>query len=176
MLYIDNVRCIWYYQVKMPDQDLFQMNFAPGWRRVYRLARDGAGDDSEIGVACIKAIAMSLRETKGCPGFNEIAQIVTDIDHDRRIQPLFVAGGALNLSGPLDSIRREEEQYQQHRMTKIAARAVRSLIASEMVNGNDAILRQNLAEKTCQELVDHYFFGRGRNYLAEHRFGSFEVN
>jgi hypothetical protein len=32
----------------MPDKDLFQRTFAPGWLRVYRLARDGAGDDSEI--------------------------------------------------------------------------------------------------------------------------------
>jgi hypothetical protein len=157
----------------MPDKDLFQRTFAPGWRRVYRLARDGAGDDSEIGAACVTAAAKSLRETKGCPGFKEIAQIVTDIDHDRRTQPLFVAGGAFNLSEPLASIRQVEERYQQNRMTKIAARAARSLLARETVTGSDALLRQNLAEKICQDLIDHHFFGRGRNYLTEHRFGSF---
>jgi hypothetical protein len=157
----------------MPDKDLFQRTFARGWKKVYRLAKDDAGDDSEVGAACVAAVAKSLRETKGCPGFNEIAQIVTNINHDRRSQPLFAAGGVINFSKPLASIRQVEEKYEQNRMTKIAARAARSLLARELMTRNGAELRQNLAEKICQDLIDHHFFGRGRNYLTEHRFGNF---
>jgi hypothetical protein len=58
----------------MPDKDLFQRTFARGWNKVYRLAKDGAGDDSEVGAACVAAVAKSLRETKGCPGFNDFSQ------------------------------------------------------------------------------------------------------
>lgn len=171
-LLLDIVSFLCYYPIKMPDKDLFQRTFAPGWRRVYRLAKEGAGDDSEVGAACIKAAAKSLRETKGCPGFNEIAQIVTDVDHNRKSEPLFAVGDAISLFEPLTSLRQIEERYQQNRMTKIAARAARSLLAGKS-SGNDSEVRQNLAEKVCQELIDHHFFGRGRNYLTEHRFGSF---
>jgi hypothetical protein len=157
----------------MPDKDLFQRKFARGWRKVYRLAKDRVGDDSEVGSACIAALAKSLRESKGCPGFNDFAQIITDCDHERNSQPLFAAGGIINLSDSLALIRKVEENYQQNRMTKIAARAARSLLTKEIFYGNDAKLKQNLAEKICQELINHHFFGRGRNYLTEHRFGSF---
>lgn len=160
-------------QNKMPDKDLFQRTFARGWRKVYRLARDGAGDDSEVSAACVAAAAKSLRETKGCPGFNEIAQIITNSNHERKSQPLFAAGGVINLSGPVEQVRQVEECHQQNRMTKIAARAARSLLARETLIGNDADLKQSFAEKICNDLVDHHFFGRARNYLTEHRFGNF---
>jgi hypothetical protein len=158
----------------MPDKDLFQRTFAPGWRKVYRLSRDAAGSDSEVSDACVAAVAKSLRESKGCPGFNEIAHIVTDVENERSSQPLFAVGGVINLSNPLASIRQVEEKYKQNRMTKVAARAARSLLASEKLieNGTDWP-KHKLAEKICLGLADHHFFGRGRNYLVEQRFGTF---
>ncbi len=155
----------------MPDKDLFQRTFAPGWRKVYNLANNAAGGDSEVCAACGAAVAKSLRESKGCRGFKEIAQIVTDVVHERRTQPLFAAAGAINVSRALATIRQVEEKHKQNRTTKIAARAARSLLAKQVMTGNSGELRQNLAEKICQDLADHHFFGRGRNYLIAHRFG-----
>ena len=156
----------------MPDKDMFQRTFAPGWRKAYRLAKDGAGDDSEIGAACIKALARSLRETKGCPGFNEIARIVTDVNQDKRLQPLFAAGGVINLIDPLVSLRQIEEKFQQNRITNIAARSARALF-TEVPAKSNAEAKRNLAEKLCLDLIDHHFFGRGRNYFTDCRFGNF---
>lgn len=166
-----SVLCAIVISSKMPDKDLFQRTFAPGWRKVYRLAKGAAGSDSEFSAACVAAVAQSLRESKGCPGFKEIAQIVTNVEYERRSQPLFAAGGVINLSKSLASIWQVEEKYKQNRMTKVAARAARSLLAREKLTQNGTELKQNPAEKICLCLADHHFFGRGRNYLIEHRFG-----
>ena len=158
----------------MPDKDLFQRTFAPGWRKVYRMAEGAASSDLEIGTACVTALAKSLRESKGCPGFNDFAEIVSNAEYERASQPLFAAGGVLNLSKYLASIRRTEQKYKEYRATKVAARAARSLLAKDEVGTNNtARVTQNLAEKVCLDLVNHHFFGRGRNYLVQRRFGSF---
>ncbi len=157
----------------MPDKDLFQRTFAPGWRKVYNLANNAAGGDSEVCAACGAAVAKSLRESKGCPGFNELAQIVTDAEREKRSQPLFVAAGIINLSKTFASIRQIEEKYKQNRMTKIEARAARSMLAREQLTQNGTEIRQNLAETVCLDLADHHFFGRCRNYLVGQRFGNF---
>lgn len=158
----------------MPDKDLFQRTFAAGWRRVYRLAEGAVSSNSELGAACITALAKTLRESKGCPGFNEIAEIVSNVEQERKSQPLFAAGGVLSLSKPLASIRQVEQKYKENRMTKVAARAARAFLVKEKGTENGAgELKQNLAERICLDLADHHFFGRGRNYLVQHRFGTF---
>ena len=158
----------------MPDKDLFQRTFALGWRRVYRLAEGSVSSNSELGTACITALAKTLRESKGCPGFNEIAEIVSNVEQERKSQPLFAAGGILSLSMPLASIRQVEHKYKENRVTKVAARAARAFLVKEKGTENGAgELKQNLAEKICLDLADHHFFGRGRNYLVQHRFGTF---
>jgi hypothetical protein len=159
----------------MPDKDLFQRTFAPGWRRVYRMADGGKSSDAEIGAAGVTALAKSLRESKGCPGFNEIVEIVSNVEHEQKNQPLFAAGGVLNLSKHLEAIRQVELKYEEHRVTKVATRTARAFIAKgpELV-GSDKALKQDLAERICLDLVDHQFFGRGRNYFVQHRFGSFD--
>jgi hypothetical protein len=158
----------------MPDKDLFQRTFAPGWRRVYRMADGGKSSDIEIGAACVRALAKSLRESKGCPGLNEIAEIVSNVELEQKNQPLFAAGSVLNLSRPLEEIRQVELKYEEHRVTKVAARTARAFLAKESENvKRNMALKQELAERICLDLVDHHLFGRGRNYFVQHRFGTF---
>lgn len=154
----------------MPDKDLFQTGFAPGWRRAYRIALGIASEDSQVANACVTAAAKSLRESKGCPGFGELAGIVGSVDQPRRIEPLFA--GAVDLCEVFESIRRVEEKYGQNRMTKIAARAMRSFLAAERVDVETTDLNQLLAERVCLSLIDHHLFGRGRNYFVKRRFGT----
>jgi hypothetical protein len=158
----------------MPDKDLFQRTFAPGWRRVYRMADGGKISEVELGAASVTALAKSLRESKGCPGFNELMEIVSNVEHEHKNQPLFAAGGLLNLSKPLEAIRQIELKYEEHRVTKVATRTARAFLAKGINTvSDDRTLKQDLAERICLDLVDHHFFGRGRNYFVQHRFGNF---
>lgn len=157
----------------MPDKDIFQRTFAPGWRRVYRIAEGAVSTDSEISAACVTALTKSLRE--GCPGLKEIAEIVNITEQERKSKPLFVAGGLLSLSKPFALIRQVEQKYKGQRVTKVMARAARTLLVQKKeikTNGKLGLI-QNLVEEMCLDLLDHQFFGRGRNYLVQRRFGSF---
>lgn len=138
------------------------------------MADGGKSPDAEIGASCITALAESLRESKGCPGFNEIVEIVSNVEHEQKNQPLFAVGGVFNLSQPLEALRQIELKYEEHRVTKIATRSAKAFLAkgTAMVSG-DRAMKQALAERICLDLVDHHFFGRGRNYFVQHRFGDF---
>jgi hypothetical protein len=107
----------------MPDQDRFEKSFAPGWRKVYRLAKGGIASEAELGDACITAIAHSLRQSGGCPGLQDIANVLQSFVRDRRVVPLLSAANRSTLTEPFEALRRVERQRGGHRVTKVAVRA-----------------------------------------------------
>jgi hypothetical protein len=60
----------------VPDQDRFERGFAPGWGKVYRLAKGGIASEAEIADACISALAHCLRQSGGCRSLQNIVNVL----------------------------------------------------------------------------------------------------
>jgi len=161
----------------MPDEDIFQRTFAPLWRPVYRMAEGGVASEGELGAACVRALARTLRKAGGFPELNDVAKIVDDAKKERDAQPLFAAGGLISASESFRLLRELEMRSGGHRVTKVGARAARTLLSQPNGSGercDSASSSETLAERTCFDLADHHFFGRSRGYLVHRRFGNFE--
>src|SRR5215472_17217254 len=163
----------------VPDQDRFERGFAPGWRKVYRLAKGGIASEAELSDACITALARCLRQSSGCPGFRDIAGVLQSVVGVQGGLPLLstASRSTLSGSGAFDAMRAIERQQRGHRVTKVAVRAAMAIAVRSSREGtlprSETELTQALAEQTCMGLVDHHFFGRARAYLVGERFSSF---
>jgi hypothetical protein len=164
-------------RLKMPDQDRFERGFAPGWGKVYRLAKGGITTEAELSDACITALAYSLRQSAGCPGLQDIVNVLQGFVGSQGVPPLLSVTSGPTLTEAFEALRRIERQQGGHRTTKVAVRAAMSIVVqlSRQSNSHDskATLGQMLSEQTCLGLVDHHFFGRARAYLVGERFSSF---
>jgi hypothetical protein len=161
----------------VPDGDRLERSFAPGWRKIYRLAKGGCSSEAELADACLTALAHYFRQSGGCPGLRDIANVLHSFIPDQAALLLPSEAGGSTLSGAFEALRRIERQQGGHRTTRVAVRTAMSMLAhssrEERLHDSDAELTLALAEQTCLGLVDHHFFGRARAYLVGEQFSSF---
>ena len=101
----------------MAENDRFPVSPAPGWRSACKLMSSGLVTDEEVGHVAVKALARSLRDLSGVPGFGKVLAIAVDYG-----KPL------LGRFSRLDEICR---LHGGHVHTVFAAEAAKSLIASQ---------------------------------------------
>ena len=144
----------------MPDLDIIDRIASPGWRGVTRMYAGGAASANEMRSPTLKALAKSLRDGGGLPGFSEFGAIVQR-----------VCTGDLSALEAMREVRSLVREYNGHLHTKVAAEAVSTLIV-EVVQGSTTITEPALtvAEQFCSALVDYHLFSRARPYLVGQRF------
>jgi len=154
----------------MPDQDRFEKSFASAWAKVLRLSNGGIASDAELSDASITALAHSLRQSGGCPGLQDIANVLHGFVQNRKVLPSLSAAGGSTLTKSFDALRQIERAQGGHRATKVAARIARSILVQVSSQNDTHVsepqLSQMLSEQTCLGLVEHHFFGRARAYLC----------
>jgi hypothetical protein len=160
----------------VPDGDRLERSFAPGWRRIYRLAKGGIASEAELADACLTALARCFRQSGGCPGFQDIADILQTLVQNQGALPSRSEIGGARLSLAFEALGRTERQQGGHRVTKIAVRAAKSMLVRSSRESNRSSfqsgLTQTLVEQICIGLVDHHFFGRARAHLVRERCSS----
>jgi hypothetical protein len=161
----------------VPDQDRFERGFAPGWRKVYRLAKGGIASEAEIADACIFALAHCLRQSGGCANLQDLVNVLQSFAQGRATPPSLSGAGGHALTEAFEALRRIERQQGGHRVTKVAMRAAMSILVRSSRRG-DALYSEAgqiraLVEQICMSLVDHHLFGRARAYLVGEWFASF---
>jgi hypothetical protein len=164
-------------ELKMPDQDRFEKSIASAWRKILRLSSGGIASKAELSDACLTALAHSLRQSDGCPGLQDIADVLHGFVWDRKDFPLLLAASGSTLPRGFEALRQIEQGQGEHRATKVAARVARSILV-QLSRQNDpqvseAQLSQMRSEQTCMGLVNHHFFGCIRAYLVGERFSTF---
>jgi hypothetical protein len=161
----------------VPDQDRFERGFAPGWRKVYRLAKGAIASEAEIADACISALAHCLRQSGGCASLQDLVNVLQSFAQHRATPPSPSVACGHALTEAFEALRRIERQQGGHRVTKVAVHAAMPILERSSREGNalhsETGLIRALAEQTCMSLVDHHFFGRARAYLVGERFSSF---
>jgi hypothetical protein len=162
--------------LKMPDEDRFQRSIPSAWRKVFRLSKGGIASEAELGDACSTALAHSLRQGGGCPGLQEIGNVLQDFARGWENLPMLSPAGGSTLIEGFEALRQIERAQGGHRTTKVAVRAARTILVQLCRQADphisEAQLGQLLSERTCIELVDHHFFGRARAYLVGERFST----
>jgi len=163
----------------VPDQDFFRKT-GPIWRTVREKALARQGSDQEVADDCLRALSKTLRMAQGCPGFDELVEVLFTFQREQERQPLIAFAGELDLGEAFAVFALIERKHKGHRVTKVAARATKSLLVE--MNTRDLCNRhltsglpQILAERVCSSLVDHHLFGRSRGHLALHAFRSFSA-
>ena len=162
----------------MAEGDRFERAFGAGWRGAYRRARIEGASPAEVADKLITALARTLRERDGVPGFGEVEDAV-----ERAVWRLSLHSRGAEEEAPiliesfnqLDLIVRDKDG---HRHAKVAADVAKSLLVQQGgLAGGDAIwpITTKLAEATCTALVEHYFFATARqNLVAEGGIGDHE--
>jgi hypothetical protein len=152
----------------VPDQDRFERGFAPGWGKVYRLAKGGIASEAEIADACISALAHCLRQSGGYRSLQNIVNVLESFVQGRAARSSPSVAGGHTLTEAFEALIRIERQQGGHRVTKVAVRAAMSILVRSSREGDapcsEAGLTRALTEQTCMGLVDHHFFGRARAY------------
>jgi hypothetical protein len=94
----------------VPDQDRFERGFAPGWRKVYRLAKGGIASEAELSDACISALAHCLRQSRGCASLQDLVNVLQSFAQDRATPPSLSMAGGHTLTEAFEALRRIERQ------------------------------------------------------------------
>jgi hypothetical protein len=163
--------------MKMPDKDRFEKSIPSAWRKVFRLSKGSVASEAELGNACSTALAHFLRQVGGCPGLQEIGNVLQDFARGREDLPLLSPVSGSTLTEGFESLRQIERAQGGHRATKVAVCAARMILVQLNRQADphisEAQLGQLLSEQTCIKLVDHHFFGRARASLVGERFSTF---
>ena len=151
----------------MPEGDRFEMMFGAGWRAAYKWAREGVAP-AEIADKCLSVLARTLREGGGVPRFNEIEEI---IQHATTGTGLHTNGAIEDAESLLDAFSKLDRIVQNeggHEHTKVAVESAKSLIFQQRNYDRESFWTEKLefAEKTCKDLVEHFYFATARQNLV----------
>lgn len=142
----------------MPDLDIIDRNVPRGWRPPLKLFV-GVAKPDEVARAVSKALARSLRENGGLPGFDRWVALL-----DERI------AGVLDPHSAFVRAEAIERELGQGRHVKVAARSVQSILAELGHSRTPALsLGRPLAEEFLRRLAQHDFFGRIRPGIVGRR-------
>lgn len=149
----------------MPDKDFFRYGFRRGWWRPYRLACEGNARDVEVGGACIKALARSLRQAGGCPGFQDIAGVLGQTMGQMAAGQFPVSNGGPDISDAFRELDRISWEQGGNAVTQVAVRAAKSMLSKPEITPKDSLTRE-LAERICWGIAEFSYFAPAQAYLA----------
>ena len=162
----------------MAEGDRFERAFGAGWRSAYRRAREGVAPPAEVADKLVTALAKTLRERSGVPGFREMEEVVGNAAWRLTLQSSGVREEAPILIQSFNALDRIVRDQDGHRHAKITADAARSLLVQQGAHANGhgmSPMTSQLAENTCTALVEHDFFAIARpNLVAEGKLGNHE--
>lgn len=151
----------------MSEGDRFERAFGAGWRAAYKWAREGVATPAEIADKCVSTLAKTLRERNGVPGFREMEDVVGNAAWRLALQTNGVGEEAAILIDAFDTLDRIVRDQEGYRHTKIAAESAKSMLIQQGDQGFRP-MKSEFAEKTCVDIVEHYYFGTARqNLVAE---------
>jgi hypothetical protein len=75
----------------------------------------GIASEAELADACFTALARCFRQSGGCPGFQDIANILQTFARDQGVLPSLSAVGGATLSLVFEALGRTERQQGGHR-------------------------------------------------------------
>ena len=139
----------------MPELDRLEKSFRPGWIRPYRVAGSETASEGETSDAIITALYQTLRTLDGVPGLEELADVIASPSGRSEWAQFAAVEEILQLHGG-------------HRHTELAAQAAKSMLVEQAAgNGlpSGRSLVKELATRTCQGILDHYFFAIARDNL-----------
>ncbi len=155
----------------MAEGDRFERAFGAGWRGAYRRARNDGVPPAEVSDKLITALARTLREQGGVPGFREVEGAVGKAVWMLSLQSSGAGEEAAILIESFNELDRIVRDKDGHRHAKVAADVAKSLLVQQgaLANGQGIWpMTTHLAEDTCTGLVEHYFFATARqNLVAE---------
>lgn len=155
----------------MPEGDRFERVFRGRWRGAYRLARQDVATPAEIGDKCASALAKTLRDWDGIPGFRAIEDVVGNAAWRLTLQTNGANEEAATLIEAFETLDRIVRDQKGHRHTRIASESAKSMLIQQgnHVDGQGFWpMRIQFAENACKALAEHYFFATARqNLVAE---------
>lgn len=155
----------------MAEGDRFERTFGAAWRGAYRRARNDAAPPAEIADELVTALARTLRDRGGVPGFREMEDAVGRAVWRTSVQSSGAGEEAAILIESFNALDRIVRDKNGHRHTKVAADVAKGLLVQQGVldNGHGIWpVTPRLAENTCTALVEHLFFATARqNLVAE---------
>jgi len=145
----------------VPDRDIIYATLAQPWRRAYRLARGDASADV-VARAAEKALAETLRRSKGCPGLDDLAAAV--------VRGIREGGSAWQ--DQADSVVHRFWHSQHTRTARQIADAFVEAHGAESASDTDAVVARRFGSEVLRRLTLQYGFGPVQSTLAAARFGS----
>lgn len=133
----------------MPDFDIFEHKAAPGWNKVYSII-SSEGSHEEVADAMRFALARSLRNANGLPGFESLTRVLDQC-----------VSGDIPILNAFDKLRSIEMDFGGHRHTRVAVRAIEREI-EDIANGFSCHRDCQLlvAQRFLNALVIHHSFAR----------------
>lgn len=131
----------------MPDLDIVERQLRRHWRAPYRLLQGGCPPE-DVADLLIKALAATVRDDGGIPGFGFLCEATTRV---------FSEGGGVKTLAEMG--RRLEQEFGQRRSVKLAARAAqKNLVESQYGSSLPGPLA--FAEAHLNTLLEHHFFAK----------------